>query len=220
MVDLVVLDPLSSDGWKPTHKIKAVVGDVDTGSSKRVQQWVDPIRFYAIPFENRTLERWTAMRDFHILRGGVVRGFLLWDIYSCFAQNQPIGVGNGTSKTFQLSTTISDAANSYTRTIGYPVPAGTDLPINVAALVNGLYGTAFTQAAVTVTVGGVARNDFTVSRTTGALTFTGAAPANGAAVLATFFYFTPVRFQNQDWDMTLNGVYGSTTPPLVELINE
>jgi uncharacterized protein (TIGR02217 family) len=86
--------------------------------------------------------------------------------------DQPIGVGDGTRKVFQLV--------KGTRTIAKPV-AGT----------------------VKVAAGGVAV-PFTVDTTTGLVTLA-TAPAVGASVTAGFEFDTPVRFDLDRLDVTLEG---------------
>ncbi len=205
--------PLASDGWKGSHRIKSVEVSTDSGYPNVVQQWANPLRTYELPYTDLDLPEWIGLADFHVLRGGKARGLLIWDVFRCYAVDQPIGIGDGHTTTFQVATTISDAANSYTRNIGYLVPAGAPLPVNVAAI----WREDLTAAIFTVSDAGAARADFTVNPTTGLLSFSGAAPALGHPVLATFFYYTPVRFQNETWDYTTNGFLGSSTPPLIEI---
>ncbi|GEM_PF-2551909 len=223
MVDLVVLDPLSSEGWTAKQKGKVAIGEVDSGSERRVRKWPVTRREYNIPYRARTAEKWIRLMEFHELRGTTERGFLIWDIYRAYIQNERIGTGNGTNKTFQLTKTIADAANAVVRTIRYPVPTGTPLPINVRgqAIAQGL-PQGQTTAQTIVTVAGSPRTEgtqFTVSLTTGAVTFATAPPA-GAAVVVTFFAYVPVRFLDEEMSVETMSILGDNESALIELLNE
>ncbi len=50
------------------------------------------------------------------------------------------------------------------------------------------------------------------------MTLTGAAPASGVAILWSGFYYTPVRFQNDTWDLDMTSFLASSTPPLIEIL--
>lgn len=216
-IDDVVLDPYSSDGWVKTQTLEAVLGTVDSGAATAIARWQDFQRTYDVPFENMDLAERTAFLNFHQLRDGMVRGFLVWDLYECYAELQPIGTGDGATAVYQLTTTIADTARSRVRKILRPVPTGRTLPDNVQQWLPGT-----TTAYVMVWVDNVAKTegvDFTVNYATGAITFaSGHIPPAGKAIVATFWYYTPVRFTAKDMKATSKGILASATSTMVEII--
>ena len=223
MVDLIVLDPLSSEGWTAKQKGKVIIGETDAGSERRVRKWSIARREYTIPYDRLTAPEWIRLMEFHELRGTTERGFLIWDIYRAYVPNERIGTGDGVTKVFQLTKTIADAANSVVRQIRYPVPTGTILPLNVRgqAIALGL-PKAQTAAQAIVTVGGAARTEgtqFTVSPSTGRIAFA-TAPAAGAAIVATIFAYVPVRFMDEEMSVRTMSILGDNESALIELLNE
>ena len=97
---------------------------------------------------------------------------------------------------FQLRKTYGASFDPYVRPISKPV-AGT----------------------VTVTVDGIATTAFTVSETTGVVTFA-AAPADGAVLLAEFEFDVPVRFDTDRLDIELSSFDAADAPaiPLIEVL--
>jgi uncharacterized protein (TIGR02217 family) len=152
-----------------------------SGFEQRTSPWAQGRRRYLIATAARPLDELAQLTAFFEARGGRLAGFRFRDpadFKSCApsgqpsAGDQPLGVGDGTRKAFQL---VKGA-----RTIAKPV-AGT----------------------VKVAVGGVAA-PFSVDTTTGLVTLV-TAPAVGAAVTAGFEFDTPVRFDLDRLDVTLEG---------------
>ena len=108
-----------------------------------------------------------------------------------------MGTGNGTAKTFALIKRYGTAALTYDRAITKPV-AGT----------------------VRVAVAGVelAATAFSVNALTGLVTLT-TAPANGAAITAGYSFHTPVRFDTDRLDVSLEGFEAGrlVAAPLIEV---
>ncbi len=152
-----------------------------SGFERRTSPWAQGRRRYLIATAARPLDEIAELTAFFEARGGRLAGFRFRDpadFKSCAPSaqpamgDQPIGVGDGARKVFQLA--------KGARTIAKPV-AGT----------------------VKVAVAGVAA-PFTVDTTTGLVTLT-TAPAIGAAVTAGFEFDTPVRFDLDRLDVTLEG---------------
>lgn len=156
-----------------------------SGFERRTSPWSRGRRRYLIATAARPLDEIAELTAFFEARGGRLAGFRFRDpadFKSCApsaqpaAGDQPIGVGDGARKTFQLT----KAYGAVLRTIAKPV-AGT----------------------VKVAVAGAAV-PFTLDTTTGLVTLT-TAPAVGAAVTAGFEFDTPVRFDLDRLDVTLEG---------------
>ncbi len=216
-VDMVVLDPFSVNGWIPKQTFATDITTTRSGGEQRVQRWLRPKRSYEIPFDVMERNQFTSLRDFHSLRGGSARSFLIWDVSRFYAESQALGAGNGSNRFFQLATTISDGGNSLTETVQHPVPTGTSIPYNLQGLNPGV-----PTASFTVEVNGVAKtegSDYSVSPTTGVIAFT-IPPLSGQAVTASFWFYTSVRFSSDEYQMTLDSLYAKAQLELIEVFGE
>ncbi len=159
-----------------------------SGFERRTSAWSVGRRRYLIATAPRPLDEVAELLAFFEARSGRLAGFRFRDpadAKSCAPSAQPaagdqaIGTGDGTRKAFQLVKIYGETA----RTIAKPV-AGT----------------------VKVAVAGVplAANAFTVDTTTGLVTLN-TAPTAGALVTAGFEFDTPVRFDLDRLDVTLEG---------------
>jgi len=217
-VDLVVLDPLTSDGWVSKRKFANDITMTRSGGEQRVQRWPFSRKEYEIPYEYMEMDQFLALAQFFELRGGSARPFLLWDATpDVYADTQVIGTGDGSNKVFQLSVTYTDAANSVTRPILHPVMNGVDIPDNLLGLVPGPTTTSFTVKDNTTlkTYG----TDYTIDERTGLLTF-GTAPTSGHTITASFWYYTVVRFTGDEFTMNLESTTAKANPNLIEVLYE
>lgn len=166
-----------------------------SGFESRTSPWAHGRRRYLIATAARPLDEIAELLAFFEARGGRLAGFRFrdpTDFKSCApsaqpaADDQPIGVGDGSRTTFQLS--------KAGRIIAKPV-----------------------AGAVKVAVAGVAA-PFALDATTGLVTLL-APPAAGAAVTAGFAFDTPVRFDLDRLDVTMEGFGAArvTACPLVEV---
>ncbi len=121
-----------------------------------------------------------ALIAFFRARKGRAYGFRFKDWTDFKATAQPLGVGNGSLKLFQLTKTYSSGGYDEKRIITKPV-AGT-----VKLYLNGVL-----QGA-----------GWTVNTTTGLVTF-GVAPGNSVLVTADFEFDVPVRFDTDKLDATI-----------------
>ena len=216
-VDLVVLDPLAVNGWVCKQTFSTEVTGTRSGAEQRVQRWVPPKRSYEIPYDVMARSPFVALRHFHRLRGGQARGFLLWDVSDFYVAAQSIGVGNGSATTFQLVVGYSDGGNAFTEPILHPVPTGTSIPVNLQGVNPGV-----TSAFNTIEVNSVVKTegtDYTVSPSTGIVTFA-SAPGSGLAITWSGWYYIGVRFDGDDFSLELDSIYAKSNPHIVQLFGE
>ncbi|WP_426014890.1 phage distal tail protein, Rcc01695 family [Caulobacter sp. DWR2-3-1b2] len=161
-----------------------------SGFERRSSPWAQGRRRYLIGTAARPLDDAAALVAFFEERRGRLHGFRFRDPADCrscapsatpAAADQAIGVGDGGRKTFALTKTYGTGATAVVRPIAKPV-AGT-VKIAVAGFVLG-------PAA------------FAVDTVTGLVTLA-VAPAVSAAVTAGFEFDTPVRFDSDRIDVTL-----------------
>lgn len=149
------------------------------GAEERNTRWSAPLRSYDARYGVKTADQVHQIIEHYVVAMGRMRGFRFkdWtDFQSCPPQqapafdDQPLGVGDGATKTFQLRKTYAVLGHSFVREIVKP------------------YGT------VLIGVDGAAvTTGFTVDMATGVVTFD-AAPADGKAVTWGGSFHVPVRF--------------------------
>lgn len=163
-----------------------------SGHERRTSPWAQSRRRYLIATAPRPLDEIAELVAFFEARRGRLCGFRFCDPTdwkSCAPAAQPaagdqaLGTGDGARKIFQLRKTYGAGTEAVVRTIAKPV-AGT-VKVAVAGLA-------------------LAPGAFSVDVTTGLVSLT-APPAAGAAVTAGFAFDTPVRFDLDRLDMTLEG---------------
>jgi uncharacterized protein (TIGR02217 family) len=165
--------------------------------------WAHGRRRYDIGGAVRTLDELHELIAFFEARRGKLHGFRFrdpFDFKSCAPSaaiapiDQVIGEGDGAETEFHLA----KAYGAYMRPIAKPVTGSVRVAVNGAELAPG---------------------DFSVDATTGIATLD-AAPAAGAAVTAGFLFDTPVRFDIDRLDLSLDG-FGAgraLAVPLIEVI--
>ena len=163
-----------------------------SGDEQRTSAWTRGRRRYLIATAARPLDELAELLAFFEARRGRLAGFRFRDpadFKSCAPSAQPaatdqlIGTGDGGRKIFALTKGYGTGPTALARPITKPV-AGT----------------------VKIAVAGVAlaAGAFAVEATTGLVTLS-TAPAAGAAVTAGFEFDTPVRFDTDRLDITLEG---------------
>ena len=176
---------------------------VTLGSGREVRNtpWAHGRRRYDIGGAVRTLDELSELIAFFEARRGKLHGFRFrdpFDFKSCAPSaaiapmDQVIGEGDGEETAFQLV----KAYGEYVRSISKPV--------SVRLAVDGI------ELAV---------EDFTVDSATGIITLN-AAPEEGAAITAGFSFDTPVRFDIDRLDLSLDG-FGAgraMAVPLIEIV--
>ena len=177
-----------------------------SGYETRATPWAHGRRRYLVAAALRSLDDALALTAFFEARRGRLQGFRFRDFadfQSCAPSAAPgpldqlLGTGDGATTNFALSRTYGSGAEAYVRPIAKPV-AGT----------------------VRVAVAGVETpaNGFTVDVASGKVTLA-SAPAAGAAVTAGFQFDTPVRFDTDRLDLTLESfsTVRVVAVPLVEV---
>lgn len=163
-----------------------------SGFEQRSTPWVLGRRRYLIATATRPLDEVAELVSFFEARRGRLAGFRFRDpadFKSCAPSAQPaaddqvLGTGDGARTAFQLAKTYGSGAEAVVRPIAKPVVGTVKLAVAGVAL---------------------AAEAFLVEPTTGLVTLA-AAPAAGAAVTAGFEFDTPVRFDLDRLDVTLEG---------------
>jgi uncharacterized protein (TIGR02217 family) len=178
---------------------KTEIVSLASGYERRISPWALGRRRYLIGAGVKSLVDAAELLSFFEAREGRLYGFRFKDFAdfkSCAlnvspaALDQVIGIGDGVGKVFSLC----KAYGAVVRPIAKPV-----------------------TGTVRVAVGGVEAG-FTVDETTGVVTLA-ETPAAGAIVTAGFEFDTPVRFDSERIDLTLEGVDAGrlTAVSLVEI---
>lgn len=175
-----------------------------SGFERRSTPWADGRRRYLIGANLRSLDDMAALTAFFEARRGRLYGFRFRDFAdfkSCApgaapsATDQTLGEGDGARTTFALAKRYGDGSEAWSRRIAKPV-----------------------ADTVRVAVDGAPITRFAVDATTGVVTLEDAAPV-GSAVTAGFEFDTPVRFDADRIEVTLEGFDAGRVAavPLIEV---
>ena len=173
-----------------------------SGFERRSSPWALGRRRYLIGANLRALADMAELTAFFEARRGRLYGFRFRD-FSDFAScgpggtpaatDQALGIGDGTRTAFRLAKAYEDVSRPITKPV---------------------------ERSVTVAVAGVtlASGAFSVEATTGVVTLV-APPASGAEVTAGFLFDTPVRFDADRLEVTLEsfGAGRMAAVPLIEV---
>ena len=162
---------------------------IDNGFERRNQNWAQARRRYDARTALRSAADAAALLAFFHARAGRARGFRLqdWSDFSSAADNigaavwsdQALGTGTGSATQFQLVKIYSSGGVLHQRAIRKPVAGSVRIGVAGAQLLTG----------------------WSVDPATGMVTFA-AAPANGAAVTAGYWFDVPVRFDTDILTLT------------------
>jgi len=177
------------------------------GFEERNTPWADSRRRYDAGVGMRSLDDIETLIGFFEARQGQLFGFRWkdWTDYKSCAPSQAIshgdqviGVGDGTTKVFQLSKSYRSGLESYARPISKPVSGSVRIAVAVDVLTDTVH--------------------FTASSETGIVSFVDA-PAEGAEVTAGFEFDVPVRFDSDRLEMSLASFSAGEIPnvPVVEV---
>ncbi|GAA0609698.1 TIGR02217 family protein [Brevundimonas kwangchunensis] len=175
-----------------------------SGYERRSTPWAAGRRRYLIGANLRSLDDVAALTDFFEARRGRLYGFRFRDFAdfrSCppgatpGALDQVLGEGDGSRTTFILVKRYGEGDDGWVRTIAKPV-----------------------EGTVRVAVDGAEVEDFEVETMTGLVTLA-VAPAEGATVTAGFEFDTPVRFDADRIEVTLESFEAGrmAAVPLIEV---
>lgn len=179
------------EGWQheggPGYQTDVIT--MDSRQDRRVQRSQNPERSYLVRFDANSPEQVRQVLDFYVARGGLANSFNYFDPRDhhsaatagqikfaddvVLPSDQNIGVGDGTTTTFQLVKRYQDGGGSHVRSIRKPI-----------------------SGTIRVAVDGVEKTigvDFTVNVTTGVVTFM-SAPSAAAVITAGFKFYVPVFF--------------------------
>lgn len=177
-----------------------------SGHEWRNQRWRHARRRYEAGYGLRSLARLAELATFFEERRGRLYGFRFRDRLdwtsapgnaSPAAFDQPLGTGDGTTRSFALGKVYGAAHDPYRRPITKPV---------AGSLLLGRNGQALPAGAATL------------DATTGLVTFA-EAPAPGAQLTAGFLFDVPVRFDTDRLDIDLSAFEAGAVPsiPLIEI---
>ena len=194
-----------SRGARGGSERRTQIVELSSGAEERNASWANSRRRYDVAYGIRRADDLAAVVAFFEARNGRLHGFRFkdWaDFKSCLpsqtptSTDQPIGTGNGSTNTFQLTKRYTSGAQSWTRAITKPVAGTVTIALNGTPQVSG----------------------WSVSTATGLITFT-TAPAPGVAITAGFEFDVPVRFDTDALDVTLDieRLGSITSIPLVEI---
>lgn len=181
MTDLTVLDERIALGFRANPMWKTTVVQAGNGREVRNSAWSDAQMKYNFSYNNMDLADAEALVAFFHGRRGRQRGFLLKAYDDFKIEAGIIGTGNGSQVAFQAVKKY-DTLNPWTRTIRH-LKAGT-----VVVTVNG----------TPVTVSGVSNGLITLA----------AAPGSGTTVRLTSEFYVPVRFDVDEFDVSVGGPLG------------
>lgn len=166
------------------------VTTLGSGFERRSSPWALGRRRYLIGTAVRPLDDAAELVAFFEARRGRLHGFRFRDPADCkscapsatpAATDQGIGTGDGARKVFALTKTYGTADMAVVRSIAKPVAGSVKIAVAGAALAVSAYA---------------------VDTATGLVTLT-TAPGAGVAVTAGFEFDTPVRFDGDRIDVTL-----------------
>lgn len=187
----------------PGYKTQIII--TDSGQEERVARWSEAQRKYNVRYGLRRYADLTAVHDFYIARLGPANTFRFKDFFDFTSAadhksattytDQQIGVGDGTTKKFQLKKTYTEGSESRVRNIFLP-----------------------RASTVSVSIDDVDQSSgWTVNDTTGEVTFT-TAPALNEVIKAGFEFDTPVRFgieMDDDFSISIDAFEAGDIPDIL-----
>ena len=182
----LVLEPTPAYGFVGGPEFHTSMYSLQSGQERRNADWSQARHKYSAPYRNITEDAYLQLRQLFLVCRGRNKSFLFREWLDYKTTTQAIGTGDGATKTFQLITTVTLGAYSYTRIITKP---------EVATVVCSVDGSP-------VTVDGI-------DAETGIATLA-VAPAQDAVVTWTGQYYVPVRFDNDYLPFSLDNRNPST----------
>ena len=167
---------------------------VNSGREERICKWSQPRRKYNVSYALRSYTDLNAVKTFYMARSGALHGFRFkdWNDYTGVAQT--IGVGDGSTTTFQLVKRYTSSYFNRVRYIKKPVTGSVAIAFNGVNQPSG----------------------WTVSVITGVVTFS-SAPAVSIVITATYEFDVPVRFEESDILSISHEDFGSGAVPSINV---
>ncbi|MFC1659357.1 DUF2460 domain-containing protein [Pseudomonadota bacterium] len=155
--------------------------ELKSGYEQRNINWSQARLSYNIASGIKTKTQLDELIKFFLARKGRAFGFRFkdWNDYFVIAEN--IGVGDGSTTTFQLKKTYTNGSVDYERKITKPVPETVKIYVDGVKITNG----------------------FSINTTTGIIMFD-TAPAMGLVITTDFEFDVPVRFDVDKLDVSLH----------------
>ena len=176
------------------------VVELVSGAEERNSRWASSKRSYDVGFGVKSKANLREIIAFFEERRGSFHGFLFRDPIDFSSggetplpTDQPIGVGDGTKTTFQLTKTYGEQFDPYVRDIKKPV-----------------------DGSVLLAIDGVGITAFTVDATLGMVTFD-VPPAPGVTITAGYLFDVPVRFQSDKLDVEISN-FDAAIAPTIKLV--
>lgn len=188
----------------PERRVDIVT--LGSGREARNTPWAHGRRRYDIGGAVRTLDDLHTLIAFFEARRGKLHGFRFrdpFDYKSCApsaaiaATDQAVGVGDGAETSFALIKTYGAGGSAYARPITKPVAASVRVALDGEEIMS----------------------RFSVDGVSGVVTFD-VAPEEGAVISAGFLFDTPVRFDADRLDLSIDGFAAgrAVAVPLVEIV--
>lgn len=167
---------------------------VDSGAERANQRWESPLHTFILPNAIREHVTYEAIHNHWMAMRGPLQTFPFRDpldfasaalvqpnfVPTLSRTDQPLGTGDGVTRTFQLVKQYTRGVQTYTRTVAHPV---------VSTVIVGFDG--FDPETLSPSF------PWTVDRLTGLVTFVDA-PGPGVVLTAGFLYDVEVRFDSDD----------------------
>jgi uncharacterized protein (TIGR02217 family) len=182
----------------PRRKTQIVT--LKSGFEQRNSSWLHSRRSYDAGMGARNIDDLDAVISFWEARQGQLYGFRWkdWaDYKSCLPRANPtnadqiIGTGTGALTTFQLVKRYSSGGQEYARPIRKPVAGTLLVSLNNVNQPSG----------------------WTIDATTGILTFA-VAPGNGVVIKAGYEFDVPVRFDEEEIQISIEGFNAGAVPSI------
>ena len=181
MTDLAALDDRVARGFSAGPRFQTTIVTSAGGREVRNSAWSAPRLVFNFSYSTLDTADARLISSFFQGRRGKQRSFLMKDWADYSATNEQIGTGNGSITSFQAIKTY-DALNPYVRAIKF-----------------------IKAATLSVTVNG---SPATVSSEVNGLITLSSAPAAAAIIRASFEFYVPVRFDQDELQLTLDGENG------------
>lgn len=170
------------------------------GTEQRNQDWVKARGRWNVAYGIQTKADYVGTLGFFYARRGRLTGFRFKDWSDFEGTNELIGLGDGVNVDFQLIKVYSLLAGPYTRLITRPITGTVSVTKNDVVVLPA---------------------DYTVDYDTGIITFD-TPPATDVEVHATFEFDVPVRFDTDEFSLTLEATLAGAIGqlPILEIRDE
>lgn len=195
-LDIYMPDQISGYGWVSSPRWQTRINASASGKENRNQEWEHPLHYFINPeiISRPNQQSLIDLKKHWLITAGPFHSFPLADPHDMASidhlpnelvseitadlssTDQPLGTADGFTDSFQLVKRYSRGGQNYDRKIYHPV-LSTVLIADNGSLVSA--------------------SDYTVSRTTGIVTFD-TPPTNGHVLTAGFMFDVEVRFESDD----------------------